>query len=97
MVESFDCNANHTSDSPADRCNGETELLYLKQCSSQMFKKLEKILTTHSQFQPRALIEVFHFCINLERIPLNVVSKVFGPYFQQRLQGRLVYVCVREK
>lgn len=58
------------------------------QCSSQMFKKLESILSTRfSQFQPRSLIEVLHACIHLERFPLNYISKVFSLYFLQRLQG----------
>lgn len=56
-----------------------------------MFKKLESILSTRfSQFQPRSLIEVLHACIHLERFPLNYVSKVFSPYFLQRLQGEVI-------
>lgn len=53
-----------------------------------MFKKLESILSTRfSQFQPRSLLEVLHACIHLERFPLNHLSRVFSPYFLQRLHG----------
>lgn len=63
-------------------------LNYLPQCSSQMFKKLESILSTRfSQFQPRSLIEVLHACIHLERFPLNYMSKVFSPFFLQKLNA----------
>lgn len=65
-----------------------TSLSLPPQCSSQMFKKLETILSARfSQFQPRSLIEVLHACIHLERFPLNYMSKVFNPYFLQRMQG----------
>ncbi|XP_062312807.1 FAST kinase domain-containing protein 3, mitochondrial-like [Osmerus eperlanus] len=64
-------------------------LNYLPECSSQMFSKLESILQSRfSQFQPRAVIEVLHSCIHLERFPINFVSKVFSPYFLQRLQAQ---------
>lgn len=62
------------------------------QCSGQMFKKLESILSSRfSQFQPRSLIEVLHACIHLERFPLNHLSRVFSPYFLQRLQGEAAH------
>lgn len=58
------------------------------QCSSQMFKKLESILSERfSQFQPRSLVDVMHACIHLERFPLNYMTKVFSPHFLQKLQG----------
>ncbi|KAM6978375.1 FAST kinase domain-containing protein 3, mitochondrial-like [Tautogolabrus adspersus] len=64
-------------------------LNYLPQCSSQMFKKLESILSTRfSHFQPRSLIEVLHACIHLERFPLNYMSKVFSPFFLNSLQAQ---------
>lgn len=62
-------------------------LNYLPSCASEMFKKLESILTTRfSQFQPQTLLNVLHSCIHLERFPLNFVSKVFSPSFLQRLE-----------
>lgn len=64
-------------------------LNYLPKCSSQMFKKLESVLQSRfSQFQPRSVIEMLHSCIHLERFPLNFVSRVFSPYFLQRLQAQ---------
>lgn len=61
-----------------------------------MFKKLESILSSRlSQFQPRSLLEVLHACIHLERFPLNYVSKVFSPFFLQRLRGDVSSACPR--
>lgn len=66
-------------------------LNYLPSCASEMFKKLESILTTRfSQFQPQTLLNVLHSCVHLERFPLNFVSKVFSPLFLQRLEGMFV-------
>ncbi|XP_073330116.1 FAST kinase domain-containing protein 3, mitochondrial-like [Pagrus major] len=77
----------HTTLQIAKQIVAMGRLNYLPQCSSQMFKKLESILSTRfSQFQPRSLIQVLHACIHLERFPLNYTSKVFSPYFLQRLQ-----------
>ncbi|XP_063070745.1 FAST kinase domain-containing protein 3, mitochondrial-like [Engraulis encrasicolus] len=61
-------------------------LSYLPHCASQMFGKLESVLSSRfAQFQPRALLNLLHACIHLERFPINFVSKVFSPYFLQRL------------
>nr|XP_019945225.1 PREDICTED: FAST kinase domain-containing protein 3, mitochondrial-like [Paralichthys olivaceus] len=79
----------HTTLQIAKQTVAMGRLNYLPQCSRQMFKKLESILSTRfSQFQPRSLIEVLHACIHLERFPLNYTSKVFSPYFLQRLQAQ---------
>lgn len=69
------------------------------QCSSQMFKKLESILSERfSQFQPRSLVDVMHACIHLERFPLNYMTKVFSPHFLQKLQGtRRAFISDCEK
>ncbi|XP_041940662.1 FAST kinase domain-containing protein 3, mitochondrial-like [Alosa sapidissima] len=62
-------------------------LNYLPSCASEMFKKLESILTSRfSQFQPRTLLNMLHSCIHLERFPLNFVSRVFSSTFLQRLE-----------
>ncbi|XP_062390712.1 FAST kinase domain-containing protein 3, mitochondrial-like [Sardina pilchardus] len=62
-------------------------LNYLPSCASEMFKKLESILTSRfSQFQPRTLLNMLHSCIHLERFPLNFVSRVFSSAFLQRLE-----------
>ncbi|XP_035030977.2 FAST kinase domain-containing protein 3, mitochondrial [Hippoglossus stenolepis] len=79
----------HTTLQIAKQTVAMGRLNYLPQCSSQMFQKLESILSTRfSQFQPRSLIEVLHACIHLERFPLNYTSIVFSPYFLQRLQAQ---------
>ncbi|XP_018539360.1 FAST kinase domain-containing protein 3, mitochondrial [Lates calcarifer] len=89
-AENFVCHAEkHTDLQIAKQIVAMGRLNYLPQCSSQMFKKLESILSTRfSQFQPRSLIEVLHACIHLERFPLNYISKVFSLYFLQRLQAQ---------
>nr|XP_046260406.1 FAST kinase domain-containing protein 3, mitochondrial-like [Scatophagus argus]XP_046260407.1 FAST kinase domain-containing protein 3, mitochondrial-like [Scatophagus argus] len=90
VAENFVCHAErHTTLQIARQIVAMGRLNYLPQCSSQMFKKLESILSARfSQFQPRCLIEVLHACIHLERFPLNFMSKVFSPYFLQRLQAQ---------
>lgn len=90
VAENFVCHAErHSTPQIAKQIVAMGRLNYLPQCSSQMFKKLEGILSTRfSQFQPRSLIEVLHACIHLERFPLNYVSKVFSPFFLQRLQAQ---------
>ncbi|XP_040912259.1 FAST kinase domain-containing protein 3, mitochondrial-like [Toxotes jaculatrix] len=90
VAENFVCHAErHTTLQIAKQIVAMGRLNYLPQCSSQMFKKLESILSTRfSQFQPRSLIEVLHACIHLERFPLNYMSKVFSPYFLHRLQAQ---------
>uniref|UniRef100_A0A669F532 RAP domain-containing protein n=1 Tax=Oreochromis niloticus TaxID=8128 RepID=A0A669F532_ORENI len=78
----------HTTLQIAKQIVAMGRLNYLPQCSSQMFKKLESILSERfSQFQPRSLVDVMHACIHLERFPLNYMTKVFSPHFLQRLQG----------
>ncbi|XP_022596638.1 FAST kinase domain-containing protein 3, mitochondrial-like [Seriola dumerili] len=90
VAENFVCHAErHTTLQIAKQIVAMGRLNYLPQCSGQMFKKLESILTTRfSQFQPRSLIEVLHACIHLERFPLNYMSKVFSPFFLQTLQAQ---------
>ncbi|XP_049450712.1 FAST kinase domain-containing protein 3, mitochondrial-like [Epinephelus fuscoguttatus] len=90
VAENFVCHAErHTTLQIAKQIVAMGRLNYLPQCSSEMFKKLESILSTRfSQFQPRSLIEVLHACIHLERFPLNYMSRVFSPYFLQRLQAQ---------
>ncbi|XP_068428767.1 FAST kinase domain-containing protein 3, mitochondrial-like [Clinocottus analis] len=89
VAENFVCHAeSHTTLQIAKQIVAMGRLNYLPQCSNEMFTKLESILSTrYSQFQPRSLIEVLHACIQLERFPLNYMSRVFSPYFLQRLQA----------
>uniref|UniRef100_A0A668UZP6 RAP domain-containing protein n=1 Tax=Oreochromis aureus TaxID=47969 RepID=A0A668UZP6_OREAU len=80
----------HTTLQIAKQIVAMGRLNYLPQCSSQMFKKLDSILSERfSQFQPRSLVDVMHACIHLERFPLNYMTKVFSPHFLQRLQERV--------
>ncbi|XP_041663705.1 FAST kinase domain-containing protein 3, mitochondrial-like [Cheilinus undulatus] len=90
VAENFVCHAErHSTPQIAKQIVAMGRLNYLPQCSTQMFKKLESILSTRfSQFQPRSLIEVLHACIHLERFPLNYMSKVFSPFFLHRLQAQ---------
>ncbi|CAK6964380.1 FAST kinase domain-containing protein 3%2C mitochondrial-like [Scomber scombrus] len=90
VAENFVCHAErHTTLQIAKQIIAMGRLNYLPQCSNQMFKELERILSSRfSHFQPRSLIEVLHACIHLERFPLNFMSKVFSPYFLQRLQAQ---------
>ncbi|XP_040921523.1 FAST kinase domain-containing protein 3, mitochondrial [Toxotes jaculatrix] len=63
------------------------KLGYLPPNAGDVFRKVESILHTRfSQFQPRALLNLLHSCILVERFPVNFVSKVFGSYFLQQLQ-----------
>ncbi|XP_041857042.1 FAST kinase domain-containing protein 3, mitochondrial-like isoform X2 [Melanotaenia boesemani] len=88
VAENFVCRAErHTNLQIAKQVVTMGRLNYLPQCSNEMFKKLESILMERfSQFQPRSLIDLLHACIHLERFPLNYLSKVFSPYFLQKLQ-----------
>ncbi|XP_039982378.1 FAST kinase domain-containing protein 3, mitochondrial [Xiphias gladius] len=63
------------------------KLGYLPPNAGNMFRKVETILHTRfSHFQPRALLNLLHSCILVERFPVNFVSKVFSSYFLQQLQ-----------
>lgn len=65
------------------------KLGYLPPNAAVVFRTLETILDTRfSQFQPRALLNLLHSCILVERFPVNFVSKVFSSYFLQQLQGQ---------
>ncbi|XP_070694813.1 FAST kinase domain-containing protein 3, mitochondrial-like [Pempheris klunzingeri] len=90
VAENFVCHAeDHTTLQIAKQIVTMGRLNYLPQCSSQMFKKLESILSSRfSQFEPHSLIELLHACIHLERFPLNYMSKVFSTYFLQRLHAQ---------
>ncbi|XP_072253433.1 FAST kinase domain-containing protein 3, mitochondrial-like isoform X2 [Leuresthes tenuis] len=90
VAENFVCSAErHTNLQIAKQVVAMGRLNYLPQCSGQMFKKLESILSARfSQFQPRSLIDTLHACVHLERFPLNYIKKVFSPYFLQKLQAQ---------
>uniref|UniRef100_A0A096MD33 FAST kinase domain-containing protein 3-like n=1 Tax=Poecilia formosa TaxID=48698 RepID=A0A096MD33_POEFO len=89
VAENFVCSAeSHTDTQIAKQVVAIGRLNYLPQCSSQMFKKLEDVLTSRfSHFHPRSLLDMLHACIHLERFPLNYMNNIFSPYFLQKLQG----------
>ncbi|XP_037345451.2 FAST kinase domain-containing protein 3, mitochondrial-like [Pungitius pungitius] len=90
VAENFVDNAEtHTSLQIAKQIVSMGRLNYLPQCSSEMFRTLESILSARfAQFPPRSLLEVLHACIHLERFPLNHMAKVFSPHFLQRLRAQ---------
>ncbi|XP_047455943.1 FAST kinase domain-containing protein 3, mitochondrial-like [Mugil cephalus] len=90
VAENFAFNGEkHTTLQIAKQIVAMGRLNYLPQCSSQMFKKLESILSTRfSEFQPRSLIDMLHACIHLERFPLNYIHKIFSPHFLQKIHAQ---------
>ncbi|KAM6970552.1 FAST kinase domain-containing protein 3, mitochondrial-like [Aplochiton taeniatus] len=87
-AQAFICHADkHSASQIARQIVAMGRLNYLPQCSGPLFRKLEDVLLARfSEFPPRSLVEVLHACLHLERFPLNFVSKVFSPFFLQRLQ-----------
>ncbi|XP_061579966.1 FAST kinase domain-containing protein 3, mitochondrial-like isoform X2 [Cololabis saira] len=90
VAENFVCSAEkYTTLQIAKQVVTMGRLNYLPQCSGQMFKKLESILSARfSQFQPRRLLDMLHACIHLQRFPVNYINKIFSPYFLQKLQAQ---------
>ncbi|XP_030643395.1 FAST kinase domain-containing protein 3, mitochondrial-like [Chanos chanos] len=88
VAESFVLNSESYSTSQiARQVVAMGRLNYLPGCAREMFKKLESVLSSRfAQFPPRALVDILHSCIHLERFPLNFMAKVFSPYFLQRLE-----------
>lgn len=65
------------------------KLGYLPPNAGAVFRKVENFLHLHfSHFQPQTLLNLLHSCTLMERFPVNFVSKVFGRYFLQQLQGK---------
>lgn len=65
------------------------KLGYLPPNAGAVFRKVENILHSRfSNFQPQTLLNLLHSCTLVERFPVNFVSKVFGSYFLQQLQGK---------
>lgn len=69
------------------------KLGYLPPNAGAVFRKVEKMLHSRfSNFQPQTLLNLLHSCTLVERFPVNFVSKVFGSYFLQQLQGELLFL-----
>ncbi|XP_053715267.1 FAST kinase domain-containing protein 3, mitochondrial [Synchiropus splendidus] len=88
IAESFVYRAEDYSTSQVSRqLRGFGKLGYLPPDAVKLFGKVELILRTRfSQFQPRALLNLLHSCILVERFPVNYVSKVFSSFFLQQLE-----------
>ncbi|KAM9827461.1 FAST kinase domain-containing protein 3, mitochondrial [Neosynchiropus ocellatus] len=88
IAESFVYRAEDYSTSQVSRqIMGFGKLGYRPPDAVKLFRKVELILHTRfSQFQPRALLNLLHSCILVERFPVNYVSKVFSSFFLQQLE-----------
>ncbi|KAF4790144.1 FAST kinase domain-containing protein 3, mitochondrial [Turdus rufiventris] len=63
-------------------------LNYLPPSAASLFRKLEAVLHTRLRhFQPHTLLNLLHSCVLIQRYPINFLSKIFSPYFLQKLQG----------
>lgn len=68
------------------------KLGYLPPNAGAVFRKVESILHSRfSNFHPQTLLNLLHSCTLVERFPVNFVSKVFGSYFLQQLQGKRLF------
>ncbi|XP_036752614.2 FAST kinase domain-containing protein 3, mitochondrial isoform X3 [Manis pentadactyla] len=64
------------------------KLNHLPPNASALFRKLENMLLTHSNyFPPKTLLKLLHSCSLIECHPVNFMAKIFSPYFLQQLQG----------
>lgn len=73
------------------------KLGYLPPNAGAVFRKVENILHSRfSNFHPQTLLNLLHSCTLVERFPVNFVSKVFGSYFLQQLQGKRLFLSSRK-
>ncbi|XP_052015826.1 FAST kinase domain-containing protein 3, mitochondrial [Apodemus sylvaticus] len=69
------------------------KLNYLPPNAPALFRKVEHVLFTHfHHFPPEMLLRLLHSCALLERLPVNFMSRIFSPFFLQRLQGKKSYL-----
>jgi hypothetical protein len=67
------------------------KLNYLPPNAPVLFRKLENVLFTHfNSFPPKTLLRLLHSCSLIECHPVNFMTKIFSPFFLQKLQGELV-------
>lgn len=67
------------------------KLNYLPPNAPALFRKVENVLFAHLRhFPPKMLLRLLHSCSLIERHPVNFMSKIFSPFFLQRLQGEAV-------
>lgn len=69
------------------------KLNYLPPNAPALFRKVENVLFAHLRhFPPKMLLRLLHSCSLIERHPVNFMSKIFSPFFLQRLQGKESYL-----
>ncbi|KAL1783378.1 FAST kinase domain-containing protein 3, mitochondrial isoform X1 [Sigmodon hispidus] len=90
VAESFVCQSEKFSPHQISKLIGPFgKLNYLPPNASALFKKLESVLFARLRyFPPKMLLSLLHSCSLIERHPVNFMSKIFSPFFLQRLQGK---------
>ncbi|XP_031216087.1 FAST kinase domain-containing protein 3, mitochondrial isoform X2 [Mastomys coucha] len=69
------------------------KLNYVPPNAPALFRKVENVLFAHfHHFPPKMLLRLLHSCALIERHPINFMSKIFSPFFLQRLQGKESYL-----
>lgn len=67
------------------------KLSYLPPNAPALFRTVEKVLVARfHHFPPKTLLRLLHSCALIERHPANFMSRIFSPFFLQRLQGEAV-------
>uniref|UniRef100_A0A8C6HEN9 FAST kinase domains 3 n=1 Tax=Mus spicilegus TaxID=10103 RepID=A0A8C6HEN9_MUSSI len=69
------------------------KLNYVPPNAPALFRKVENVLCARlHHFPPKMLLRLLHSCALIERHPVNFMSKLFSPFFLQRLQGKESYL-----
>ncbi|XP_051007008.1 FAST kinase domain-containing protein 3, mitochondrial isoform X2 [Acomys russatus] len=94
VAETFVCQAEKFSPSQiSELIEPFGKLNYLPSNAPALFRKVENVLFAHlHNFPPKMLLRLLHSCSLIERHPVNFMSKIFSPFFLQRLQGKQSYL-----
>ncbi|XP_029420118.1 FAST kinase domain-containing protein 3, mitochondrial isoform X2 [Nannospalax galili] len=94
VAEIFICQSEKLSPSQiADLIEPFGKLNYLPPNAPVLFRKLESVLFARfNSFPPKTLLRLLHSCALVEHHPVNFMSKLFSPFFLQRLQGEESYL-----
>ncbi|CAH6787422.1 Fastkd3 [Phodopus roborovskii] len=94
VAETFVCQSEKFSPSQiSELIEPFGKLNYLPPNAPALFRKLESVLVTRFRhFPPKMLLRLLHSCSLIERHPVNFMSKIFSPFFLQRLQGKESYL-----
>ncbi|XP_034379577.1 FAST kinase domain-containing protein 3, mitochondrial isoform X2 [Arvicanthis niloticus] len=69
------------------------KLNYLPPNAPALFRKVENVLSAQlHHFPPKMLLRLLHSCALIGCHPINFMSKIFSPFFLQRLQGKESYL-----